>query len=835
MLVQDLFENRMNDAYKVFQQLAAAVNQSKDIDLQIGREMMPIAYWQARHLLGKYKALAKHRGPDAGMAFLGDYNAISAALDDMDTKLASYKNIGSVPGQRGVTETGTAPTPGDVLDHARRAREYTGQKPIKEYRDQDQPTDGELLLLMRKYRLAKISGKPIASVMRQTDIYKLIDAEKSGRLEKLKYQTTIEASDPAHREFKRAELQHELGHERNNIQVSINGRPWKVFAGKGTAGSAEERRHLQFMKDWAARKSTGTGKTWTVSLTGAPVSESVFEGATNDYFKRRKDEEDRIAGTKPPAQRIPQQTDYQRRRNKEKQGVAEGEKDTSRMNKQSQEFYNKNPNFKRDDRETKSLGNNRLATRVAPTGGLPKVAKKAVTPFRSVAQEDARPGPLEQTATHTQKKTSDQIEYLQALNGLQETVDLMRAANRRISENLSLMSETSSPAQQAAIAIAMKKAGKKPKSVAEGWSQKYKNSINCSHPKGFSQKAHCAGKKKHNESVELEMTCPDCGMCETHGDHSRDTIDENCWKGYHKEGNKELFGKTVPNCVKNEDVAEKTCPHCAGPMFSEELMMEKKDACYYKVKSRYKVWPSAYASGALVKCRKRGAANWGSKTTESLVQELEENLHDWFHKEKWVRMDTKGNIKGDCAREPGEGKPKCLPQAKAHALGKKGRASAAQRKRRQDPNPERHGSAINVATKEDAGENSADWPFQEINELSNEKLTQYKHAAAADAGQADLAGNYKHADKRFSGIIKATKKQFANDVKKYQTPAPIQELSKDKLKRYAKANVDDQLDRGTSASFVSGTKGDKYNTADETHRDRMRQRGLDRALNKLSK
>ena len=37
----------------------------------------------------------------------------------------------------------------------------------------------------------------------------------------------------------------------------------------------------------------------------------------------------------------------------------------------------------------------------------------------------------------------------------------------------------------------------------------------------------------------------------------------------------------------------------------------KKDACYHKVKSRYKVWPSAYASGALVKCRKVGAANWG--------------------------------------------------------------------------------------------------------------------------------------------------------------------------------------------------------------------------------
>jgi len=38
----------------------------------------------------------------------------------------------------------------------------------------------------------------------------------------------------------------------------------------------------------------------------------------------------------------------------------------------------------------------------------------------------------------------------------------------------------------------------------------------------------------------------------------------------------------------------------------------EKDACYHKVKSRYKVWPSAYASGALVKCRKVGAKNWGN-------------------------------------------------------------------------------------------------------------------------------------------------------------------------------------------------------------------------------
>ena len=39
--------------------------------------------------------------------------------------------------------------------------------------------------------------------------------------------------------------------------------------------------------------------------------------------------------------------------------------------------------------------------------------------------------------------------------------------------------------------------------ITEKWSQKYKSSINCSNPKGFSQKAHCAGKKKHNENTEL--------------------------------------------------------------------------------------------------------------------------------------------------------------------------------------------------------------------------------------------------------------------------------------------------------------------------------------------
>jgi len=56
------------------------------------------------------------------------------------------------------------------------------------------------------------------------------------------------------------------------------------------------------------------------------------------------------------------------------------------------------------------------------------------------------------------------------------------------------------------------------------------------------------------------------------------------------------------------------CPECGGTAYEDKMLAEKQDACYSKVKSRYKVWPSAYASGALVRCRKVGAKNWGNKS-----------------------------------------------------------------------------------------------------------------------------------------------------------------------------------------------------------------------------
>lgn len=67
-----------------------------------------------------------------------------------------------------------------------------------------------------------------------------------------------------------------------------------------------------------------------------------------------------------------------------------------------------------------------------------------------------------------------------------------------------------------------------------------------------------------------------------------------------------------------------------------------KDACYHKVKARYSVWPSAYASGALVKCRKKGAANWGNSTKKESF-EIDPKKHNKEQKKQKMRNLAIGN------------------------------------------------------------------------------------------------------------------------------------------------------------------------------------------------
>jgi hypothetical protein len=131
--------------------------------------------------------------------------------------------------------------------------------------------------------------------------------------------------------------------------------------------------------------------------------------------------------------------------------------------------------------------------------------------------------------------------------------------------------------------------------------------------------------------------------------------------------------------------------------FSEWVKLkEEKDACYYKVKSRYSVWPSAYASGALVRCRKVGAKNYGNKgkTKKEQVEiseskfklEKERGLKGWFdrnHGKGWIdcKASKKGNLVPCGRKKTGQGTereyPACRPTLSAcNKKGKKRKKSS---------------------------------------------------------------------------------------------------------------------------------------------------------------
>jgi len=128
-------------------------------------------------------------------------------------------------------------------------------------------------------------------------------------------------------------------------------------------------------------------------------------------------------------------------------------------------------------------------------------------------------------------------------------------------------------------------------------------------------------------------------------------------------------------------------------------------------KAKFKVWPSAYASGYVVQQykqmykKKHGSLSGAFKNDEGEVHA--DDLEQWF-KEKWVRIGANGEILGPCGgRGEKEGKPKCLPQAKAQSLSKEERQTIVARKRKADPDPERRGPAKNVSSKIDAKDPNA--------------------------------------------------------------------------------------------------------------------------------
>ena len=126
-------------------------------------------------------------------------------------------------------------------------------------------------------------------------------------------------------------------------------------------------------------------------------------------------------------------------------------------------------------------------------------------------------------------------------------------------------------------------------------------------------------------------------------------LGEACWKGYHKEGNKKMFGKTYPNCVKNKRKNESVTPVCEP--ISESVLLEQVDYCMH--------------CGNLILPEESG------------------NLHKWF-KDKWVNIGKKvGGKHPPCGTSGSKsGYAKCVPAAKARKMSAAEKRSAVTRKRK---------------------------------------------------------------------------------------------------------------------------------------------------------
>ena len=130
---------------------------------------------------------------------------------------------------------------------------------------------------------------------------------------------------------------------------------------------------------------------------------------------------------------------------------------------------------------------------------------------------------------------------------------------------------------------------------------------------------------------------------------SEEILGEACWKGYHKEGNKKMFGKTYPNCVKNKQKSESAELVCEP--ISESVLLEQVDYCMH--------------CGNLV------------------LPEASVNLHKWF-KDKWVNIGKKvGGKHPPCGTSGSKsGYAKCVPAAKARSMSASQKKSATTRKRK---------------------------------------------------------------------------------------------------------------------------------------------------------
>jgi len=204
-----------------------------------------------------------------------------------------------------------------------------------------------------------------------------------------------------------------------------------------------------------------------------------------------------------------------------------------------------------------------------------------------------------------------------------------------------------------------------------------------------------------------------------------------------------------------------------------------KDACYHKVKSRYSVWPSAYASGALVKCRKVGAANWGNSSKKEEFEPTGITLQQ-FTEKCWKGYEKKG-----MKTMFGKRYPNCVKKEEVEVLDERQKTNQGHRQ-----SEEQHRSNYGKAS------------------VRNMRAFG-KGGNAADPAERLVAMDARHkAHKEKRGVkTKGMKEEVKRD--EYGDPIGGPKISKKQLKKNLTANTPDEQHTTTSEAAAWTKKSGK--------------------------
>ena len=257
--------------------------------------------------------------------------------------------------------------------------------------------------------------------------------------------------------------------------------------------------------------------------------------------------------------------------------------------------------------------------------------------------------------------------------------------------------------------------------VSEGWSAAYRRSIDCDNPKGFSQRAHCQGRKKVNEqnndifhqgNPNPQMRNMPMGqrnaekLANAYGPHIKNQLTHglhSLHKARESAKNTKIMNSSSVRVAEAKEKGDHEVSMAQSQLAKTERNIKTLRKALGKKEKNIPAWLQAKITDT--EHNMDAAAGYMENPLEEANKSGDYSLHDWFTKSRasdgtpgWVQLGGKYAGK-PCAKQPGQKtKPKCGSSKMAASMSDKEEDAAAARKRRKDPNPNRKGKAKNVAT-----------------------------------------------------------------------------------------------------------------------------------------